>query len=330
MEAEQRPGGGSAATNLMLLVLASGCWAGGYLFIAWADAALSPLQVTAGQTLLGALAVGLFAVLTKRPLRATLRRRPWLPLVTALTAVALPNLSTSIAEEKVPAAMAALVGTTVPILTMLLAIFVTRQERYSHRRALGVLVALAGMAVFVGLEALAAERAELTHVAIMMSGGAVFAVNGILMSVAGRDLDTPSLTFWLLLVAGIVLSGWALAAEGLPAWPGGRAMASLAASGLISTGLAFLAYFTLIDRAGPGFASSYAYLVPPLGFLLGVAFTGEAVTPAHLAGIALTLAGLWLISARGATSRPPAPGPSASPPPAASSPPPGSRRGSGG
>ncbi|NIZ10633.1 DMT family transporter [Pseudooceanicola sp. HF7] len=286
--------------NLALLFLASVCWAGGYLFISWADKALSPLQVTAGQTLLGALAVGLYVLLARRPVMGTLRAKPWLPVVTALTAVALPNLSTSVAEEDVPAALASLVGTTVPILTLLLAVFVTRTERYSNRKVAGIAVALTGLLVFVGLAGLETGGAELSHVGIMMAGGAVFAVNGILMSVAGKGLDMPTLTFWLLLFAAILLGALALVVEGWPGWPGHRALLSLLASGLVSTGLAFLACFVLIERAGPSFAASYAFLVPPLGFGLGVAFEGETVTATHIAGIVLVLAGLWLMSSRDA------------------------------
>jgi drug/metabolite transporter (DMT)-like permease len=70
------------------------------------------------------------------------------------------------------------------------------------------------------------------------------------------------------------------------------------ASGVVAMALAYLGYFILIERAGPSFAALYAYLVPPLGVLIGVAFLGEALTMQHMAGLAVVLIGLWLITGR--------------------------------
>jgi len=70
--------------------------------------------------------------------------------------------------------------------------------------------------------------------------------------------------------------------------------------------LACLGYFALVERAGATFAALYAYLVPVASVLLGAIFLGDSVTTRHLGGLALVLAGLWMI-ARGGQRRSRAP-----------------------
>jgi drug/metabolite transporter (DMT)-like permease len=286
--------------NPVLLFFASLSWASGYLFIGWADAALPPITVTAGQAATGALALLPVVLATGRPLVATLRRRPWVPLVMGATAMGVPNLTTVIAEERIAADMASLVGTTVPILTFLLAVFVTREVAPRLRKFAGVFVAFGGLLIFVGPGDLGAESTELWAALIMMSGGAVFAFNGILAAEKAHDLESLSLSFWVLLFAALGLAAVAGAVEGPQlSWPGLPALASLAGSGAIGTGAGFAFYYLLIDRAGAAYASNYAYLVPPLGLLLGVIFQGESLTLLHVGGVAVTLIGLWLLAGGG-------------------------------
>ena len=86
----------------------------------------------------------------------------------------------------------------------------------------------------------------------------------------------------------------------------GATLGSILGSGVVSLALAYLGYFALIDRAGASFAALYAFLVPPLSLLLGVVLQGQTLTSAHLGGLALVLAGLWMILRRGEKLSPPA------------------------
>jgi drug/metabolite transporter (DMT)-like permease len=70
----------------------------------------------------------------------------------------------------------------------------------------------------------------------------------------------------------------------------------LIAEGVLGMGLAYFGYFILVARAGPGFASLYAFLVPVLGVLASAVAFGEPVTPEHAAGLATVLVGLLVLT----------------------------------
>ena len=70
--------------------------------------------------------------------------------------------------------------------------------------------------------------------------------------------------------------------------------------GIVGMGLAYLGYYLLVARAGAGFAALYAFLVPPLGVLVAVLFDDHQVGAQQLLGLALLLAGLFLMVRRNA------------------------------
>ena len=285
-------------TNALLLLGISLSWASGYLFIDAANHGLPPLTSTAVMSGVAALVlIPGVALGLNRPLLQPLRTRLWVPVVMGFTAIAWPNLSVVLAEQHVEPDLAALIGTTVPIMTFLLTVFVTRQTAYSHRRLAGVLVALAGMVIFIGWHELIDDTSKSHGVLTMMSGGLVFALNGILTSFKARDLDECALAAWVVTFGAAFLGIAALLFEvNEVSMPPAAVMASVFAEGLLGMGLATLGYYILLSRAGAYFTSFYAYLVPLLGVLISTWVLGHPLSAQHLGGLTVVLLGLWLLS----------------------------------
>lgn len=283
--------------NIALLLAMSLAWAGNYLFISWADHDLPPITASAAMTAAASLflLIGVGAVL-RRPLLAPLRRRPLALLVMGATAVALPQLSVVAAEDSIPPEISSVIGTTVPILTFLVAAFVLRTRRAGPLNLLGLALAVAGIFLFCGAQSLFEQPAELDAIAIMMAGGAVFVFNGLFAARYTNDLDQEVVTFWVIVFASCGLSIAALAVEGIPPdLPSATGLAGIALAGVVGMGLAFLLYYRLIARAGAAFTSLYAFLVPPLGVLIAVLGGDTEMLGRHLAGVAVVVLGLVLL-----------------------------------
>ncbi|MEX2200258.1 MAG: DMT family transporter [Dongiaceae bacterium] len=285
--------------NLLLLFAVSLAWASDYLFVRWADATLPPLVIGAVTATVAAIALFLLVRLVlKRPLMPILREAPFAPILLGATSVAWPRITVAYAEKSITPDVAAITGTTVPILTLLVSVFILRQQTYSHLRLLGVAVALGGLAIFVGIGG-TEGRNTVDAILVLMSSGVTFVFAGFYTQLRAAHLDKAALTVWVMAAGAAMLVVPALAFEiQHVAMPSTRALAALLASGVVAMALAYLGYFILIERAGPGFAALYAYLVPPLGVLIGVVFLGEALTRQHMAGLAVVLFGLWLITGR--------------------------------
>jgi drug/metabolite transporter (DMT)-like permease len=78
--------------------------------------------------------------------------------------------------------------------------------------------------------------------------------------------------------------------------PSASAWGALVALGVLCTGIAYILYFRLIDRAGPSRALTVTFLIPVFAIAYGVLLLGEEVTPWMLVCGVVILAGTALSS----------------------------------
>jgi drug/metabolite transporter (DMT)-like permease len=76
--------------------------------------------------------------------------------------------------------------------------------------------------------------------------------------------------------------------------PGWKALASVAALGLLGTAIGLLLYLYLVEHYGSSRASLVVYLLPVTALFYGAVFLDEAIRVTAIAGLALILAGVAL------------------------------------
>jgi len=286
-----------AAAWAMLLVL-SILWGGSFLYVKIAVVEIPPATLVASRVAIASAA--LLAWL--RISGVALPRDP--ALWRAFAAMALLNNLIPFglifwAQRELPAGLAAIVNATTPISTLILAHFLTADEKLTGRRALGVLVGLVGVVVLVGPEALAGLGDKLAaQVAILVA-----TVSYALALILGRRLKRVEPTVFAtcqfacatpaaLLASALIDRPWTLPQ------PSALALSVTLALALVSTAFAYLVYFRLMQRSGAGNASLVTMLTPPSAMILGAVFLGERPEPLALAGFALIAAGLVVVDGR--------------------------------
>ncbi len=96
-------------------------------------------------------------------------------------------------------------------------------------------------------------------------------------------------------MAASALMSAPVAAFDLPsAAPAGDAVGSLAALGILGTGISFVLFYDLMRQIGPAKTSLVAYIAPAFAVLYGVALLDESFTVATAAGLVLIVGGSWL------------------------------------
>jgi drug/metabolite transporter (DMT)-like permease len=78
--------------------------------------------------------------------------------------------------------------------------------------------------------------------------------------------------------------------------PSPLALAAWAALTLLGTVLAYLIYFTLIERTSATFVTMVTYIIPINGLILGALVLKERLTPTILVSLALVLLGVLLVN----------------------------------
>jgi drug/metabolite transporter (DMT)-like permease len=226
-----------------------------------------------------------------------LGRRQWFAASVVGVALLLGgNGLVSVAEQRIPSGIAALVVATVPIWAALLGA-AAGQERVTLRHGLGLLLGFAGVAALVA--GTGSGRVEVTGVVLVLAASLSWAA-GSVWSRAAPLVRRPLVMTGMEMLAG----GVACFAVGFAVGEGGdlrlgevSAGAWVALGYLIVFGslLAYTAYVWLLQTAPLSLVTTYAFVNPLVAILLGTVFLSEPFTARTIVATALIVLGVMLI-----------------------------------
>lgn len=281
---------GPVEWSLMLGVAA--IWGSSYFWIDLALRGLHPGVVSVLRLLLG-----LAAVLLVPAARAPVAREDRGRLVAlGLGWVTLPMVLFPIAQSLgVASSLVGMLNGAMPLIATLFAALLLRRPP-GRRQVAGVVLGLFGLAAIAVPKVAGADATAFGVLLILgsMSVNALFA--SVLVPLQQRYGALPVLR-WAMSTALVVALPFG--ASGLASsTPTLANVAPMLPLGILSTGVAFVMWATLVGRAGATRGSVVSYLVPVVAIVLGVGVLGEEVVARELVGMALVLLGAWLITGR--------------------------------
>ncbi len=282
---------------LLLLALAM-LWGGSFFFAKLALAELHPFTLVLGRVGLAALALNLAAYASGHRMPTTLR--PWGAfLVMGALNNLLPFCLIFWGQTEIASGLAAILNATTPLFAVVLAHFLTRDERMTAGRLTGVLLGVLGVVAMIGPGALAGLSLHVLAQTAVLGAALSYACAGIfgrrfagtppLVTAAGQLTGT---TLMMLPLALVIDRAWTLPAPALGTW------GALAALALLSTAAAYVIYFRILAAAGATNLLLVTFLIPPSALLLGATFLGERLDQAAFIGMALIGLGLAAIDGR--------------------------------
>jgi drug/metabolite transporter (DMT)-like permease len=273
-------------------------WSSAFVVVRGALPEASPLAFLFLRFVLAAALLGAFALAVAQDWSA-LRGR-WHHFALAGCLINGVYLACSyVAMTRISAGTMALVGSLHPLATALLS-GPLLGERFALRQWLGFALGIAGVALVVGVEADDFREAE--AIAIGAAGVAALVAGTLYYARHCRDAGLVPANAVQLAAAALLVGLGALALE-TPriVWSPGTVAALLYLTLAISLGGMALLLF-MLKRGEAGRVSANFYLTPGTTALMGWAVLGEAVGAIAAAGIALSMAGVWLVN-RSTSSR---------------------------
>ena len=276
--------------DLTLLALTMLIWAGAFVGIKIAVPAVGPVGVAAARAVIGLFVLAPFFLLSSRQLPRSASQ--WaLLIVMAELNVAIPFTLISYAELTVTAGVASLMMGTGPLFAMIGAHYFTVDDRMNGKRAIGVAMGFAGIALVVGPDAFAeASRTPFVPLLALVTASLCYVVSGLLV----RRIDLPPLSMAItaLAISSISLLPIALLQTDASALTERNVLAALLFLGVLPTGLAYILRFHLIGKIGYATFALSVNMIPVFGVLLGVVLLGEVLTPSVVAALLLIVGGL--------------------------------------
>lgn len=282
--------------DLVSLVLLGAIWGSSYLFIRIVVPVVGPWGMVVPR-MLGS-GVLLLAI-------ARLQGVPWGEWRFWKQYLWLAFLTSLLAQYLIATAALTLNSPTLAILNSTMAMFAALisvwmlGDSLKPRRALGLVLGVAGVALVVGFAPVVFTPA----VVLAYAAALVAAFCGAYGTVfAARHLKTrPSLE---LATVQSLFAGLMALPMGVPvlahAWPlPTRVILALVALSVVCTTLANLLYYRLMKRTSPTISMSVTYLIPCFSLLWGWLFLDETITVVQLGGFAVVLAAVALVAGRG-------------------------------
>jgi drug/metabolite transporter (DMT)-like permease len=275
-------------------------WGGTFFFVAIAVKALPPLTLVFMRVTLAAVVLALLVPAVGLRMPGDLKT--W----SAFFGIALLNNVIPFSlifwgQTRIAGGLASILNATTPVFAVIVAHFLTRDEKLTANRLIGVLVALAGVSVIIGPEALRGVGANVMAQLSVLGAAVCYAFAGIygrrfrrlgvhpVVAAAGQ---LSASAIMMLPVVLAVDQPWRLPV------PAASVVWAVLGLATISTALAYIIYFRVLSTAGATNILLVTFLIPVSAIFLGTVFLGEQLAGRHFMGMGLIGAGLAAIDGR--------------------------------
>lgn len=267
-------------------------WGFSFLFIKVSLGSFSPGEVALGRILLGVLVLGASLLVLRSGFPP--RWAWWRLLVGSLLFVATPWTLFALAETQVSSSLAGIINGATPLMTLLATLLVFREERPAPGRILGLALGFAGVVIVVGWTTASGSPLAIAELilAITCYGIGYPYVRRYLVGPRAPSTMSPVTMAFGLLAWGVILTiPVALLTERPDAPPTAAAVASLAALGILGSGIAYILNLRVVTDTDSTTASTVTYVIPLVAVVAGAVLLGEPLTWSEGIGGAIVLVG---------------------------------------
>lgn len=283
----------------MLLTL-SGLWGGSFFFVGIAVSALPTLSIVVLRVGLAAAVLWIVVLMTGR--RLPRRKTIWLAFFQmGLLNNVIPFGLIVWGQRTIASGQASILNATTPLFTVMVAGLLLSDERVNGRKLIGVVIGFCGVTLMIGLDALSGLSSNVVAQIAILGAALSYACASVfgrrfkrfgidpILTAAGQ---VTASTILLTPMALIVDRPWTLPMPSRLTW------AAILGLAVLSTAIAYILYFRILERAGATNLSLVTFLIPVSAILLGTLFLGERLGWVGAMGMMLIAVGLVTIDGR--------------------------------
>ncbi len=286
------PQRGWLADFLMLAAI----WGASFMFMRLAALELGALPTAALRVAIATLF--LLPLLVAKGHGSVLRQH-WRPVfLVGLFNSAIPFALFAFAVMHISTGLSAILNATVPLFGALVA-WLWLHDRPGFSRTVGLVIGFGGVVLLVGEQASfkpnASGVAPVWAVLACLAATTCYALSASFTKKHLPNMPPLVAATGSQIGATLALTGPALwfLPEHMPSAP---AWGALLVLGVVCTGIAYVIYFRLIERAGPARTLTVTFLIPVFALVYGVILLGEQITPWMLGCGAVVFLGTALSS----------------------------------
>ncbi len=275
-------------------------WGSSFLFIKIGLRTLDPLMLVTLRLFIGL--VGLMAILRWRRITMPKGWSNWRHIIfLGIFNTAIPFTLITWAESGengIDSAVAAVLNSTVPLFSLLIAGVIVHSEKITLNKVSGLVLGFAGILLLFNQDIGQGTESLLPHFAIVLAS-LCYAVSSVYGTKNVGHMDPVAIATGQLLTAEIILLGTTLLFVDL----GSQALnlatiASILWLGLLGSSLAYILYFFILRNWGATRTTLVTYMLPVVGVTAGVLILDESLDWRLIAGGAFIISGIVITNLR--------------------------------
>ncbi len=279
--------------DYILLTLLALIWASAFFNIKIATYSFGPVTIAFLRVFFGAIPVLLLCYFKKIKIEAFSEDWYWFAMIGFINLVA-PFFLIAYGVKSVQSNLAAILMSTTPLSSTVLAHFYTKNEKFNFVKTIGILIGFSGIIFLFSDNILINENNFLSALLILL-GSTCYVIGGVLtlkISEKKNENVTGSILIWAIIIlipiVCLVEQPWKL-------YPRLDSTISVIYLGLVSTGIAWLLRFRILVNNGLIFQSQVSYLIPIFGTILSFIFLNELITFKVLVSLVAVVIGIYFV-----------------------------------
>ena len=279
--------------DYILLTILALIWASAFFNIKIATYSYGPVTIAFLRVFFGAIPVLLLCYFKKIRIEAFSKDWYWFAIIGFINLVA-PFFLIAYGVKSVQSNLAAILMSTTPLSSTVLAHFYTKNEKFNLIKTIGILIGFSGI-VFLFSDNLLIDENNFISALLILLGSTCYVIGGVLtlkISKKKNENVTGSILIWatiiLIPLVCFIEQPWELT-------PRLDSTISVIYLGLFSTGIAWLLRFRILVNNGLIFQSQVSYLIPIFGTILSYIFLKELITYKVLISLVAVCVGIYFV-----------------------------------
>ncbi len=279
--------------DFFFLFILGALWGSSFSAIKIALSDVTPLSVMSFRIILAGIA--LLSITLIRGSKFPVGINNWNKIFwMALLGTLMPFFLVPWGQRQIDSNLASILMAVNPLFALILGHFFSKNENFSLRKFISILVGFSGILLVFGENAFASNYGNIWAKLAVILAGIGYTISGVIAT-RMEDVSAESVTTSIFIFASaIILPFWIIIEKPWHINLETESLLALLHLGLVSTGMAFLMRYYIILRAGAVFLSYVAFLIPMFGIFFGVFFLEESISFNVFLAIILILLGVFI------------------------------------
>lgn len=278
-----------------LLLLLAVMWSGSFAFIKVGVESVGPLTLTWARLAIAAAILYGWLRIKNQKLPGDLKSWGVFAFI-GLVGNALPFSLISWGETHIDSGLTAILMGVMPVTTAMLAHLFIKDEPFTARTGLGLVIGFTGLCILLGADALKGLTAPLFAQLAVVASAICYGASATFTRYFSAHTSGIKMAAGTMLCAFLWMTPITLLLEApFSSAPTLSGIIAIAYLGIGPTGLAALIFFYLISQLGANRFAQVNYIVPVLGALWGILFLGEVLSWRLVAALALVLISISIV-----------------------------------